>query len=431
MTEPMDEHREPQRTSPIDPSLLRGLTQPRWSRRAFLGGAGAAGTSALLAACGVSGANKPSAATTADAVAQFWAGKTKAGILNFANWPLYIDVAKVGGKTTHPTLDEFTKQTGIKVNYKEVINDNDAFIGKISPSLKAGQDSGWDLMVITNGGSIEKLIRQHFLTPLDHSKLPTFFANAAPTFKNPSYDPGNKFSVAWQSGFTGIAYNPKLTKRPITSIQDLFDPAFKGRIAMFGDVLDTPSMIMLLLGIDPAKSTEDDWKRTAAKLKEQKPLLRKYIDNAGEADVLSSGEVAISMAYSGDIYQLNNSGAPGIKFVIPKEGCMIWTDNMCIPQHAQHPVDAITYMDFVYQPRIGATLAENIDYITPVPAAKQLVQDDAAKAKGSDKSSLEGLAASPLVFPTDADLAKTFRYRVLTPTEEATWNRIFQPIIQG
>ena len=430
MTKPMDRDRERQQMSPIDPSLLRGLTQPRWSRRAFLGGAGTAGAAALLSACGVSGSNKP-AAQAPDAVAQFWANKTKAGILNFANWPLYIDVAKVGGKTVHPSLEDFTKATGIKVNYKEAINDNDSSIGKISPSLKAGQDTGWDLMVITNGGSIEKLIRQNFLTPLDHSKLPNFTANAAANFKNPSYDPGNKFSVAWQSGFTGIAYNPKLTKRPITSIQDLFDPAFKGRIAMFGDTIDTPTMIMIMLGIDPVKSTVADWQRAASKLKEQKPLLRKYIDNSGEADVLSSGEVAISMAYSGDIFQLNNSGSPDIKFVVPKEGVTLWTDNMCIPLNPAHPVDAITYMDYVYQPRVAATLAEYVDYITPVPGAKQVVLDDASKAKGADKSGLEGLASSPLVFPTDADLSKTFRYRVLTPTEQVTWDRIFQPIIQG
>jgi spermidine/putrescine transport system substrate-binding protein len=428
MSNPKD---QPQGKAPIDPSLLRGLTQPRWSRRAFLGGAGAAGASALLAACGVSGSNKPAANTTPNAVAQFWAGKTKAGILNFANWPLYIDVAKVGSKTTHPSLDEFTKQTGIKVNYKEVIQDNDSFIGKISPSLKAGQNTGWDLMVITNGGSIEKLIRQNFLTPLDQSKLVNFNKYAGARFKNPSYDPGNKYSLAWQSGFTGIAYNPKLTKRPITSLADLWDPAFKGRIAMFGDTGDTPSMAMIALGIDPATSTEADWKRAADKLKAQKPLLRKYIDNAGEADVLSSGEVAISMAYSGDIYQLNVSGSPDIKFVVPKEGVVLWTDNMCIPKNAAHPVDAITYMDYVYQPRVAATLAENIDYITPVPAAKPLILDDASKAKGDDKTGLEDLAGSPLVFPSDADLGKTFRYRVLTPEEQVTWDRIFQPIVQG
>jgi spermidine/putrescine transport system substrate-binding protein len=424
--------KQPEQERPIiDPALLRGLTQPRWSRRAFFGGAGAAGAAALLAACGVQGSNKPSTTQGQDAVAKFWAGQTKAGVLNFANWPLYIDVQKVGGKTVHPTLDDFTKQTGIKVTYKEVIQDNDSFLGRIMPSLKAGQDTGWDLMVITNGGPIEKLIRLNYLTPLDSSKLPNFNRYANPSFKDPTYDPGNKYSIAWQAGFTGIAYNPKLTKRPITSFQDLLDPAFKGRIAMFGDILDTPNLTMVGLGIDPAKSTVDDWKKAADVLKRQRPLLRKYIDNAGEADVLSSGEVWVSMAYSGDIFQLNNSGAPGIKFVIPKEGAMLWTDNMCIPLHAKHPVDAISYMDYVYTPRVAATLAENINYITPVPDAKQLIQQDASKASSADKATLEGVLSSPLVFPTEADLTKGHRYRVLTPQEQTVWDRIFQPIIQA
>jgi spermidine/putrescine transport system substrate-binding protein len=117
--------------------------------------------------------------------------------------------------------------------------------------------------------------------------------------------------------------------------------------------------------------------------------------------------------------------------VIPKEGAMLWTDNMCIPLHAKHPVDAISYMDYVYSPRVAATLAENINYITPVPDAKQMIQQDAAKASSADRATLEGVLSSPLVFPTEADLTKGHRYRILTPQEQTTWNRIFQPIIQA
>jgi spermidine/putrescine transport system substrate-binding protein len=416
---------DPQR--PIDPALLRGLTMPRISRRSALGGAGLLGAAAVLAACGVSG-------TSEDEQPQapgFWASQTKAGTLNFANWPLYMDTAKVGGKTVYPSLREFTKQTGIKVNYKEVIQENDAFIGRLNPSLKAGQDPGWDLIVITNGGPIEKLIRQGFLTELDHSKLPNFQRNAGTAFKNPSYDPGNKYTIAWQSGLTGLAYNPKLTKREITSFNDLFDPAFKGKITMFGDDTDFPTLTMIGLGIDPATSKEADWRRAAAKMKQLKPQLREFIDNAGEAEVLSSGNAWISMAYSGDIYILNNSGSPDIKFVVPKEGAALWTDNMAIPKGAKHPVDAITYMDYVYQPEVAAKLAEYIAYITPVPAAKQQLQAKAAKSTGEDKQTLDGLVSSPLVFPTDTDLTNSKRYRVLSVQEEQIWDRIFQPIIQS
>jgi spermidine/putrescine transport system substrate-binding protein len=413
---------------PIDPALLRGLTMPRFSRRDALRGAGLLGASAFLAACGVQGSSEEDKAPQASG---FWASQTKAGKLDFANWPLYMDQDKVKGKTVYPSLQQFTKETGIKVNYKEVINENDAFLGKINPSLKAGQSTGWDLIVITNGGSIEKLIRQNFLIELDHSKLPNFQTYAGAAYKNPTFDPGNKFTIAWQAGLTGLAYNPKLTKRPITSFQDLFDPKFKGKITMFGDSTDFPTLTMIGLGIDPAKSTEEDWKRTAEKMKELRPQIREFIDNAGEAEVLQSGNAWISMAYSGDIFILNNSGAPDIKFVVPKEGAVLWQDNMAIPKGAKHPLDAITYMDYVYRPDVATTLTEYIAYITPVPSVKDRLQAKAAKASGEDKDYLDSLIDSPLVFPTEADLANTKRYRVLSVEEEQVWNRIFQPIVQS
>jgi spermidine/putrescine transport system substrate-binding protein len=403
------------------------MTMPRISRRDALRGAGLLGASAFLAACGVEG----SGGDDAPQESGFWASQTKAGRLNFANWPLYMDQEKKGGKNVYPSLQQFTKETGIKVNYKEVINENDAFLGKITPSLKAGQPTGWDLMVITNGSSLDKLLRQKFLVELDQSKLPNFQKNADPSIKNPTYDPGNKYTLAWQSGLTGLAYNPKLTKRPITSFNDLFDPAFKGKITMFQDDTDFPTLTMIGLGIDPATSKEEDWRRAAAKMEELKPQLREFIDNAGEAEVLSSGNAWISMAYSGDIYQLNNSGSPDIKFVIPKEGAALWTDNMMIPKGAKHPLDAITYMDYVYRPEVAAMLTEYIAYITPVPAARELIQADAAKAEGDDKAYLDDLVTNPLVFPSEADLAKTKRYRSLTVEEEQVWDSIFQPIVQS
>jgi spermidine/putrescine transport system substrate-binding protein len=416
------------RNRPLDPAWLRGMTMPRVSRRDALRGAGLLGASAFLAACGVEGSGGGDEAPQASG---FWDSQTKAGQLNFANWPLYMDQEKQGGKTVYPSLQDFTKETGIKVNYKEVIEDNDAFLGKINPSLQAGQDTGWDLIVITNGGSIEKLIRQNFLIELDHSKLPTFAKNGGPSVKNPSYDPGNKYTLAWQSGLVGLAYNPKLTKREITSWEDLKDPAFKGKITMFGDDTDFPTSVMIMMGIDPATSTEEDWKRAAQEAEKLRPQLREFVDNSGMIDAMSSGNAWLSQAYSGDVYQLNNSGSPDIKFVIPTEGATYWTDNMAIPKAAKHPLDAITYMDYVYRPDVAAKLTEYIAYITPVPSARELLQADAAKAEGEDKAYLDDLVTNPLVFPSDADLAKTKRYRSLTVEEEQVWDSIFQPIVQS
>jgi spermidine/putrescine transport system substrate-binding protein len=415
------------RNRPLDPAWLRGMTMPRISRRDALRGGAVLSASAFLAACGVQGTSGDDAPQASG----FWASQTKAGQLDFANWPLYMDTAKVGGKNVHPSLLAFTKEMGIKVNYKEAIEENDTFLGKINPSLQAGQDPGWDLIVITDGGPIEKLIRQKFLTELDLTKLPNFVKNAAPAVRNPGYDPGNKYTVAWQSGLVGLAYNPKLTKREITSYQDLFDPAFKGKVTVFGDDTDFPTMALIALGIDPAKSTEEDWKRAAEWMKKLKPQLREFVDNSGMADVLSSGNAWISQAYSGDIYQLNIGGSPDIKFVIPKEGATYWTDNMAIPKNAKHPLDAITYMDYVYRPEVAAELVEGIAYITPVPAAKEQLQAKAAKASGEDRQTLEDLIQSPLIFPTEQDLTNVKRYRALTVEEEQVWDGIFQPLVQS
>jgi spermidine/putrescine transport system substrate-binding protein len=418
----------------IDPALLRGLTMPRLTRRSALRGAGVMGMSALLAACEVKGTSKSAPPPTE--VKAFWDKQTKAGVLNFASWPAYIDTEPVNGKTT---LQRFTDATGIKVNYKEVILDNDSFLGKILPTLHAGQDTGWDLMVITNGGSVEKLIRQGFLQELDLARMPNFNKYAAAQFKNPSYDPGNKHTIAWQSGVTAIAYNPRLTGREITSFADLFDPKFKGRVGMFANTTDLANFTMTGLGIKPEESTPDDWRRAADKLKQQRDggILRKYIDNNEEIRGLQSGDLWISMAYSSDVLQINTDLADtrkpgGIKFVIPQEGGILWTDNMCIPLEAKHPLDALTYMDYVYQPDIAAQLAASIEYVAPVQdAAKQAMQREIPTAKGDRKKTLEAAIKDPLIFPTAADLARTHRYRVLTLEEEKVWNSIFQPIVQA
>jgi len=412
----------------LSPDVLRGLTQRRLSRRGFLQAGGVAGLTAALAACGVSGAKKgPTGSAATRAAKSFWEQQKKTGQLNFANWPLYIDVGK--NKNDHPSLDLFTKDTGIKVKYREVIQDPGSYFGIIQPELAAGQGTGFDIMVITNGLYLDKLKELNYLIPLDQSQMSNFNAHASDLVKNPSFDPGNQYTMAWQSGMTGIGYNPKKVGHKITSWTDLQDPKLKGKIGMFGENQDLPCCAMLALGIKPEGSTEADWHQAADWLKKQQPLVRKYYDQS-YIDALGRGDLWATMAYSGDIYQTNLGGGH-LEFVIPDEGAMLWTDNMCIPKHAQHPLDAMIYMDFVYRPDIAAMLAEYINYITPVNGVAPIIKQDAAAAKGSDKSDLEYLATSPLIFPRASDFAKLHRYRVLTKDEEKTWNDIFEPIYQA
>jgi spermidine/putrescine transport system substrate-binding protein len=410
----------------LPPDLMRGVTQSRMSRRGFLQAGGLAALTAGLAACGVSGAKKgPTGSAASKAAKSFWEQQHKTGSFTFANWPLYID--KAAGR--HPSLDLFTKQTGIDVSYKEVINDNAAFFGKIQPELGAGSATGYDLMVITNGFELDKLKELNYLIALDQGRMPNFNANASDLVKNPSFDRGNQFTMAWQSGMTGIGYDPDKVGHKITSWQDLRDPALKGKIGMFSDNQDLPSCALLAVGANPEDSTEDDWQKAANWLKDQRPLVRKYYDQS-YIDALGRGDVWASMAWSGDIYQANVGGG-NLDFVIPEEGAVIWTDNMCIPKQAEHPLDAMIYMDFVYKPEIAAMLAEWINYITPVNGVQPIIKQHAAQASGSDKASLEYLAESPLIFPSQDEFAKLHRYRVLTTAEEKTWNDLFEPIYQA
>jgi spermidine/putrescine transport system substrate-binding protein len=414
------------RAPQVDPALLRGMTQRRYSRRDMLRyagiGSGALAASAVLSACGVSGGKAKKTETS------FWDGKTVKGSLIFANWPYYMD--KAHGK--HPSLDLFEKQSGIKVTYKEDVQEIPSFYGKIEPPLAAGQPTGYDLIVMTNGVYLDKMKAANWLIPLDHSQLPNFAKYAGSAIKDPSYDPGNKYTAAWQSGITGIGWNPKYVKEPISSFQDLLNPKYKGKIGMFADNADLPNLALLGIGVDCETSTPDDWEKAAAVLRRQQPLVRKYYEQ-DYIGPLSKGDIWISMAWSGDIFQANLSDPDlNLQYVVPDEGGVIWTDNMCIPIHSSAPVDALKLIDFYYDPVHAAMLTEWINYITPVPDCKAVIQSDAAAAKSAgDRKFLEELAQSALIFPTDEMTTKVHDYRVLNADEEKQWNDLFEPIYQG
>ncbi len=410
-----------------DPAPFPGMTKRRLSRRQLLrsGGVAAAaiGLGAVLEACGVStstvgGGGSVGASPTFD-----WAAQKLHHQLNFANWPYYIDTHK----GDHPSLDLFTRQTGITVNYRPVINDNAAFFATIQPSLQAGKPTGWDLMVITNGPQLSQLIANGWLIPLDHSKLPNFQKYASPLVKNPSYDPGNTYTVTWQSGFTGIAYSPAATKalgRDPTSVADLWDERLKGHVGMMSDNTELGSVGLLKLGIEPSTSTPDDWRKAAAELTKQKQmgLVRNYYDQS-YINALENGDTWITQAWSGDIFQANESGYPELKFLVPDEGVMVWHDNMMIPVHAANPLDALKYMNFVYEPKIAAMLAHYIWYVTPVPAAKPFVEK---------MSNGRTIASSPLVFPDKEMDSKAHDYYTFKGQQDLNeWNNIFEPIIQS
>ncbi|GAA1833821.1 spermidine/putrescine ABC transporter substrate-binding protein [Actinomadura chokoriensis] len=412
--------------SNIDPAFLRGLTRPRLARSSFarrdvLRMMGAAGAGLALSACGVQGQGGKEKVSQTD-VQKYWAGKAENGRLNWANWPGYM-------QDDRETIKAFEKETGIKVTYKEVIQEMGPWFGKIQAPLSAGQSIGFDLMIMTNGIQLEQCRQLGYLAPLDLAKLPNFGKNAGQAFKNPSYDPGNAHTIPYESGVTGIAYNTKYVDEEITGIAQLFDEKYKGKVGMMGDSQELGNFGMFLLGIDPEKSTKADWEKAAAKLREQrdKGIVRKYYSQ-DYVDAVSKGDVWMTMAWSGDVYSLTS---PDVKFVVPKEGGTIWTDNMCIPKTAENPVDALTLMDWLYVPENNAPLTEFINYMPPIPSTQEILKQKAAKATGDEKKDLARLSTSPLIFPSEADLARLRHYRRLTQAEEQEYQKIFEPIAKG
>jgi spermidine/putrescine transport system substrate-binding protein len=398
----------------------------------------------LLAACGIAPAESADEPTTglpsdtAAATASAEPAATPVGggepedELNFANWPLYIDQDEETGESA--TLEQFQEEFGVTVNYSEAIEDNVSFFGTIQPSLAAGEDTGYDLMVVTDW-MVGNMARLGYLEPIDVERdVPNFAANAGSVYLERTYDPGNQYSVPWQSGITGIAYNPELVEEEITSLAQLFDPAliekYCGQIGMFTEMRDTMNLALLYIGVEPAEATVEDAEAAQQMLLDQAPCVRDYYGNE-YVDDLANGSLAITMAWSGDIFQLQFDN-PDLQFVVPEEGGILWTDNMVIPKGAQHPNAALAMMDFVYDPEVAAQIADWVNYITPVPGAQDLFLQWADEAEDpEDEEYYRTLAESPLVFPTDDMLDRVHSYKVLDEEEERQWNELFGEVVQG
>jgi spermidine/putrescine transport system substrate-binding protein len=401
------------------------------SRRGLfkLGGAAAAGLA--VAGCGIPGLAK--IVTTAQAEAEgaaFWPKQKPTGKLNFANWADYID-------PTHETLKLFTKATGIQVNYQEVIEDDNSYFAKIDPLIRAGEYSGDDLMVITDGFEFNDLVELGEVIPLDHKLLPNFSRYVIPKFTHETFDPGNIYSVPWASGMTGIAWNTKYVTEPVTSIDTLWDSKYAGKIGMMQDPQEIANFGMFKIGVDPLNSTLADWNAAANVLVQQRNagIVRAYYDQS-YINALSQGDTWISMAWSGDIFQQNMSaGNNDLQFAVPREGGNIWTDNMMIPKYAQNPISAMMMMDWFYHPLIAAMLTENIQYINACSTTQGLVEQDARLkqgANGQSQATLEELVSSPLVFPPESELARLSNY-VTPPNPQVaqTFKNIFNTVVEG
>lgn len=333
--------------------------------------------------------------------------------LNFSNWPLYIDVK--GGR--RPTLEKFEKEYGTSVKYTEEINDNQEFFGKVRQLYARGQSGGRDLHVVTDWMA-SRMKQLGFIQRLDKSELPNVEANLLDSLRSPSFDPEREFAIPWQSGMAAIIYRSDLTDGELSSVNDLFDPKYKGKVTMLTEMRDTVGLVMLGLGHNPAEDGTDEALEAIEKIDQaqQDGQVRRFTGNDYTRDLLK-GDAVMSVGWSGDAIQLQSDNED-IQVLLPEEGFMLWSDNMQIPVGAPHAYTAQKLMDFVYQPEIAADIAEWVNYVTPVKGVQEILAERDPE-----------LAENPLIFPSDEDLERSYIFRELSAEEDRELSQAFQRVV--
>ena len=361
--------------------MTQPLTRQELIRRAAFGAA-MASVPGFAAACGGGSSSSSSSAGTTT--------QKLASTLRFSNWPLYMDY--VTKTKRYPTLDAFTKKYGVKVDYKEDINSNSEFFGKIQGPLSRGQSINRDLIVLTdNEQYLALMIQKGWAEKLDKDAIPNI-SNLVDVQRHPGFDPNREYTLPWQSGMTGIAYDSKLTKPILTIDQLLEDKSLKGRVTVLNSWADTLGLVMLSNGDNPSKITDESFKRALDRVKaaSDSGQIRQFTGN-DYTGPLSKGDLKACVSWSGDITQLAD---PKLKWNAPTEGGMIWTDNMLIPKGG-NVYTASFYMNYAYTPAVQAKIAEYIQYVTPVKGTQEVIQK-------TDPA----LANNQLIFPTEETLSR-------------------------
>ncbi|MEX0170266.1 ABC transporter substrate-binding protein [Streptomyces sp. LMG1-1-1.1] len=398
-------------------AIRRSMTSGRGalSRRSMLraGGVGAltVGGLAGLSACGIPPAKREGQGPASIDVS------AKEKSVAFSNWTEYMDVSE--DEKSRPTLEAFARRTGIKVKYTEDINDNVEFFGKIKPQLAAGQDTGRDLICVTDWLAA-RMIRLGWAQKLDASNLPHAYANLSTQFRSPDWDPGRAYSYPWTGISTVIAYNIKATggKKVDSVTQLLDDPSLKGRVGFLTEMRDSVGMTLLDLGKDPGKFTDADYDAAIGRLQKgvDKKQIRRFTGNDYTSD-LDKGDLAACLAWAGDVIQLQADN-PDIRYAIPSAGYITSSDNLLVPAQSRHKTNAEKLIDYYYELPVAAQLAAYINYVCPVDGVK----DELAKIDPE-------LANNTLILPDKAMAKKSHAFRSLTSAEETAYEEKFAKLI--
>ena len=393
------------------PPFASGLALPAVGRRRFLRGAAAGGVGlfvpGMLSACGTEGTTQ-----TSDSCQSTDSSESDKSLM-FSNWPAYIDKAK--GQRM-PTLEAYESETDVDVTYNTDINSNNEFFGKIQNQLGACESIERDIIVLTDWMA-QRLVDLGWLQELDHGNMPNVKANLLSNLQSPDWDPERKYSVPWQSGFTGIAYNKKAIRKPVGSFEELLSRSdLKGRVSLLDEMRDTMGFMLAVTGADPADFDQAEWEEAIERLETvvADGQIRAVTGHDYLQD-LANGDLVAAEAWSGDIMALEN---PDIAWVVPEEGLNLWSDNMLVPNKATHKTNAELLMNHYYEPEVAAELAAWVWYVSPVEGAREAME-----------TIDPGLVDEPLIFPDEEFLANTFEFMAVDETTARTYDTDFSRAI--
>ena len=387
------------------------------SRRRLLQVAGITGVAATAAACGAgAGGGADASGTTAPSPSTAQDMSDTEKTVNWANWPLYIDVNDETG--AYPTLEAFKAASGITVNYTEDVNDNNEFYAKVRAQLESGQSIDRDIVVLTDWMAA-LWIQNGFAAPLDKANIPNA-ANLSPNYLGVSFDPERNYTLPWFSGFGAFGWNKALLQEALgtdtlTSLDQLWDPKLKGRITVLSEMRDTMGIIMASQGADPSNFTDEQFQAAIAELQGQidNGQIRQVAGNDYVA-ALETGDVIAVIGWSGDMFQLGEDYGVGL----PDTGGMLWTDNMLIPAVSTHKKNAEAVMNYYYDPKVAAEVAAYVQYVSPVKGAKEAMADiDPA------------LVDNQWIFPSEETLGNSYVFMTLSPEQDVAYQREFQKAV--
>jgi spermidine/putrescine transport system substrate-binding protein len=405
-------------------TATRTLPSGDINRRRFLQGSALAGTAAFLASCGTPPAGSAVASSSAaasqtpggSASASAAATPATSGTLRFANWIGYIDESDDGA--SYPTIEKFQTESGITVEYANgAVDDNETFFtSDLQAPLDAGLPTEWDIVVVTDW-MVARLARLGWLETIDTSLTPNFVANLAENYKARSFDPDTNLAAPWQSGMTGLGFDKNKTG-DLDSLEVFFTDEFKGKLTYLSEMRDTIGLSAIRLGSKPEELTQEQFDAALTEVDKAitSGIVRQVTGNSYVED-MQGGSVILSMAWSGDVLSLlvpDQKPDQDFQWALPKEGGMLWTDNMVIPKGSPNKAQAERWIDFYYEPTNAATIEAWVNYVCPVAGAKEVMVELDAE-----------IANNPLIFPPDDWVARLHQFRATTAEEETAWAEAF------